>query len=312
MEIAVSLSFGLLIFLAVLIFLPTSATDRKEIKLRLEAVSKLSRDDFVVDEELNKPLYERFIKPTIDNLAARARKLLPKKNEQKNLGIHPDKLKGKLRQAGIRLESSEYRAIQLLSLGSAFILIFIISLFLTRNLLNSLGAAIIGLYLIYVIMRFSLASKVTKRKEVISRQLPDVLDMLSVSVEAGLGLEQAMLQVINHFNGPLIDELSISYREITLGRTRRAALLQLGERVGVEEVMSFCRAIVQAGEMGISVKNVLRAQAQMNRQTRRNKIEEKAMQVSVKILLPMAFFIFPVIFIVLLGPAVVSLMENFL
>lgn len=312
MELALSLGFGLLIFLIVVLYTPAFSNEKKEIKLRLETVSKMSKDDFIIDEELNKPLYERFIKPLLDGLIIRARKLLPQKNEQKLMSKQDDKLKSKLRQAGISLDSNEYRAIQLLSLTVAFFLILIISLITTRNMLNSFVFAILGLYLVFVIMRFRLASRVTVRKELMSRQLPDVLDMLSVSVEAGLGLEQAILQVINHYKGPLIDELSIAYREISLGRTRRDALLQLGERSGNEEVKSFCRAIVQAGEMGISVKSVLRAQAQMMRQTRKNKIEEKAMQVSVKILIPMAFFIFPVIFIVLLGPAVVSLMENLL
>ncbi|KGP75169.1 hypothetical protein JT05_12180, partial [Desulfosporosinus sp. Tol-M] len=111
--------------------------------------------------------------------------------------------------------------------------------------------------------------------------------------------------------GPLVDELSIAYREMTMGRTRREALLDLGERSGVEEVQSFARAVVQAGQMGISIKNVLQSQAEVIRQARRNKIEEKAMKISVKILIPMTLFIFPVIFIALLGPAAVNIYNQF-
>ena len=141
-------------------------------------------------------------------------------------------------------------------------------------------------------------------------QLPEVLDMISVSVEAGLGLEQAMIEVVKNFDGPLIDEIAITNREMAMGRTRADALLLLGERCGIEEMQNFTRAIVQATQMGIAVKNVLRSQSEYMRQTRKNKVEEKAMQVSVKILLPMAGFILPVIFIVLLGPAAVKIMDT--
>jgi tight adherence protein C len=136
--------------------------------------------------------------------------------------------------------------------------------------------------------------------------------MLSVSVEAGLGLEQSMLYDVNNFEGPLIDEISVSNREMAMGRSRRDALLNLGDRCEIDEVKTFVRAIVQAGELGISIKNVLRSQAAFIRQSRKNKIEEKAMQISVKILIPMVLFIFPVIFIVLLGPAVVNIIGSFM
>jgi len=138
-----------------------------------------------------------------------------------------------------------------------------------------------------------------------------VWDMLRFRVEAGLGLEQAMIHVVNNFVGPLIDEIAVSNREMALGRNRRDALLILGDRCELEEMKTFVRAIVQAGEMGISIKNVLRSQSAYMRQSRRNKIEEKAMQISVKILIPMVLFIFPVIFIVLLGPAALSIITYF-
>jgi tight adherence protein C len=138
-----------------------------------------------------------------------------------------------------------------------------------------------------------------------------VLDLLSLNVEAGLGFEQALLHVIEHFDGFLIDELMITHREITMGRTRREALTLFAERCGLNEVKSFVGAVIQAGQMGIPLKNVLRTQAAAMRTSRKNKIEEKAMKISVKILLPMVLFIFPVLFIVLLGPAVVKIINQF-
>lgn len=143
------------------------------------------------------------------------------------------------------------------------------------------------------------------------RQIPDVLDMISVNVEAGLGFEQAILHVINNFEGPLIDEFTITYREMTMGRSRKEALQQLGIRCNIEDMKTFTGAVIQAGKLGISLKNVLRTQAAAIRQSRREKIREKAMKISIKMLLPMVMFIFPVIFIMLMGPAMIKIMDMF-
>jgi tight adherence protein C len=110
--------------------------------------------------------------------------------------------------------------------------------------------------------------------------------------------------------GPLVDELAVTYREMSMGRTRRDALYLLGERIDVEEVRSFTAALIQAGQLGIPIKNVLQAQASAIRQSRRTKVQERAAKVSTKILLPMLVFIFPVLFIVLMGPTVLNLMSS--
>lgn len=169
---------------------------------------------------------------------------------------------------------------------------------------------IMGAYGSFVALRFHLAKSITKRREIMERQLPDILDMLSVNVEAGLGFEQAMLHVINNFEGPMIDEFTITYREMSMGRDRAVALQLLGERCGIEDMKNFTGAVIQAWKLGISLKNILRTQATAIRQSRRNKVEEKAMKISVKILIPMVMFIFPVIFIMLLGPALINIMET--
>jgi tight adherence protein C len=267
----------------------------------------------VLDEDMNKPLSDRFIKPMLTGLIFQIKKVIPESNNKNDTGVQQlDKLRKNLRQAGLQIDSNEYRAVQILVIISVALLLGIMALIITGRSQPALLFILVGGYLGYVGLRFYISRRITNRRESISRQLPEVLDMLSVSVEAGLGLEQAILHVNNHFKGPLIDELSIAYREMSMGRTRRDALLALGERSDVEEVNSFVRAVVQAGQMGISIKNVLRSQAEFMRQTRRNKVEEKAMQVSVKILIPMAFFIFPVIFIVLLGPAAVAIYNQFM
>jgi tight adherence protein C len=262
---------------------------------------------------LNKPITERLIKPFAERFVNGIKKISPQTNLDNEPGDErTTKLKLMLRKAGMKFTVSEYRVFRIIVLSVTAVTIGFVVFIITRNLTFAVLGSFFGVYLAYVVLRFRLASRVTSRKQSMQAQLPEVLDMISVSVEAGLGLEQAMIEVIKTFNGPLVDEIAITNREMTMGRSRNDALLLLGDRCDFEEMQTFTRAIIQASQMGIAVKNVLRTQAEYMRQTHKNKIEEKAMKVSVKILIPMAFFILPVIFIVLLGPAAISIMEAFI
>jgi tight adherence protein C len=313
MEVFIAVTFGILVFCVLLIWFSPSGLKSDQIKRRVTAVTDSGKPVNILDDEMNKPLSERLIKPLINSLILQIQNILPERTSQKGAGRQKtDELKKQLRQAGIHLDISEYLAVQILVAAVTAILFGILAIIISSSVRSVMPAALFGAALGYVGLRFYLTKRINNRQESMRRQLPDVLDMLSVSVEAGLGLEQAMLQVTNQFRGPLVDELSIAYREMSMGRSRREALLSFGERCEVEEVKSFARTVVQAMQMGISIKNVLQSQAEVIRQTRRNKIEEKAMQISVKILIPMAFFIFPVIFIVLLGPAAVSIYNQFI
>jgi tight adherence protein C len=212
-------------------------------------------------------------------------------------------------RAGFTIGTAEYTLIRFLVIAGLGVLLAAGAFLLTKEASSMTPGLLLGLFLGYVIMRYHLALTITKRRGDMERQLPDVLDLLSLSVEAGLGFEQALYHIINHFTGPLIDELSITYREISMGRTRRDALTYLGERCDIGDIKSFAGALVQSSQLGISLKNVLRSQSTAIRQAKKNKIEEKAMKISVKILVPMVLFIFPVVFIVLLGPAILNIME---
>lgn len=308
--ILLSLLFGGLMFYGLIFLFQKRKEQKDDIRRRVKEIARLYRKEAVLSEEMSKPLSERLFKPMLQGTLSGLRKFVPEKTESSK-GKQSEKLKLKLRSAGIQMEPNDYQLLQLLVITGATVFAGVIAFVLTWETKAALIGVFIGLYGGYVVLRFRLIGMISKRKEAMSRQLPEVLDMLSVSVEAGLGLEQAILHVINNFKGPLIDELSVTSREMSMGRSRRDALLLLGDRCELDEVKSFARAIVQAGQMGISIKNVLRSQSEFMRQTRRNKIEEKAMQVSVKILIPMVIFIFPVIFIVLLGPAAVNIYETF-
>ena len=172
-------------------------------------------------------------------------------------------------------------------------------------MMSALGGILSG----YIISRFVLASRVTRRQNLLEKQLPGFLDLLSVCVEAGLGFDQAIQYVCHEYKGELSDEFKVVQRDISLGSTRKQALMSLCQRVTSSQMTTFTAAVLQADEMGISLKNILNAQSRNVRLAYKNKIEEKAQKLSTKILIPMLIFIFPVIFIILLGPAVPGIMK---
>jgi tight adherence protein C len=158
---------------------------------------------------------------------------------------------------------------------------------------------------------FWLAQRMSARQRTFARGLPDVMDLLSVSVEAGLGFDAALARVSERFPPPISTEFGRTLREIQLGRPRAEALRAFSSRVGLHELEAFVTAIVQADELGIGIANVLRVQSDQMRTFRKQKAQEKALKTPIKMLFPLVFFIFPAIFVVLLGPAVLSFAKTF-
>src|SRR3954453_19000461 len=150
-----------------------------------------------------------------------------------------------------------------------------------------------------------------ERSERLQRDLPDAIDLLTISVESGLGFDAALQQVARNTDGPLADELSRVLREMQIGQGRADALRALGERTNVTDVRTFVGAMVQADSFGIPVAQVLRVQSAEIRVKRRQRAEEKAQQVPVKITIPLIFCILPTLFIAVMGPAVLNIMDSF-
>lgn len=309
----IAISLGILIFCCILITLQSYGEQYDAVQRRLDGISNSSKNGYAQDDELSLPFFERIMKLFIKPFMTKIKKSFVKNPNQGILfkNFKNDKLKKNVYQAGLTMDFHEYQIMRFLVLLGMAMIAFVVALFLKQSLLYCLIAALIGVYVGYVVLRFHLASRISKRRTSMERQLPEVLDLLSVNVEAGLGFEQAIAHVIDNLEGPLVDEMTITYREMSMGRSKRDALLIFGDRCDINEVKSFVGAIVQAGELGISIKNVLRSQAAAMRRNRRNKIEEKAQKISIKILLPMVMFIFPVIFIILMGPAVIKVMQQF-
>jgi tight adherence protein C len=150
-----------------------------------------------------------------------------------------------------------------------------------------------------------------RRREEIKAELPDALDLLAVSVEAGLGFDGALVKLTEHMDGPLAEEFSLTLGEMRIGESRQDALKKFAERAATPEVSSFTRAIIQADQLGISLGRLLRVQAADSRLKRQAAAEEKAMKSPIKMLFPTVLFIFPAMFIVVLGPAFLNLMKIF-
>ncbi|WP_160664345.1 type II secretion system F family protein [Pseudarthrobacter sp. ATCC 49987] len=154
-------------------------------------------------------------------------------------------------------------------------------------------------------------SHAQKRRAAIQQELPNALDQMLISVQAGLGFEAAMGRTGKNGTGPLADEFVRTLQDIQVGRSRKEAYLAMADRVDVADLRSFIRSIVQADAYGIAIAKVLKSQAQEMRTKRRQRAEEHAMKIPVKILFPLIFCIFPTLFIILLGPAVMNIIAAF-
>jgi tight adherence protein C len=152
--------------------------------------------------------------------------------------------------------------------------------------------------------------KAQARQHEIRKALPFTLDLISISVEAGMALDGAMAIVQEKSVGPMADELGLTLREIRLGKGRNDALVDMGDRIGLEELKSFVTAVTYIARLGGSLVDVIRIQAQAMRIKRRQRAEEKAMKTPVKIMIPLVLFIFPSMFIVILGPAFITMVEQ--
>jgi tight adherence protein C len=159
----------------------------------------------------------------------------------------------------------------------------------------------------YMVVPFIVGSRARRRADAVVATLPDALDLLAVSVEAGLGFDGAVAKLTEHMEGPLTDEFSIALGEMRIGESRPEALKRLATRIDTPEIAAFVRALIQADQLGISLGRILKLQAQDTRNKRQAAAEEKAGKAPIKMIFPTAMFIFPSMFIVVLGPAMIGL-----
>lgn len=268
---------------------------------RLKYIHLMYYRDGSFRTEEKKTFSERILYPLLTLMVQRIAVALPINAEER------ERLDKQLMMAGSQLKAKEYVAVTMITVLAMTIGgYFFSSVILHRP---PLLGALLGAYTGYTIRRFSLTSRITKRKEAIEDQLPNIIDLLSVSVTAGLAFEQALNYVTERCEGVFVDELRLVQQQLLLGRARKEAMKGLSERCNVDEVTTFVASVLQAEEVGISMQSILNSQSASIRQSHKQKVEEKAGKLPVKILLPIILFIFPVIFIVLLGPAVPGLLS---
>ena len=308
MPILIAAGTAVFFFCVIVLCFGKNAEKKDALRGRL---NRLTRDKYMTasagDGEQNRSFAERVLRPAMRRLI----RLLPAGLSRREKGNGNERKKKLLQQAGWTISPEEYAVLQVILMLGCGLLGLTLGLATKTAPLRIALYFFFGLFAAYAVLRYVTAAAVTRRKAAVEKQLPDMLDLLSISVAAGLGFERAMSYIIETMDGPLIDEFAVSYREMTLGRSRKDALSLLGERCGVDDLSAVTGALVQAGQLGIPIGNVLQSQATAIRRSRRSKVQEKAVKVSTKILFPMICFIFPVLLIVLLGPSVVMMIQEF-
>ncbi|MDD2715389.1 MAG: type II secretion system F family protein [Candidatus Wallbacteria bacterium] len=253
--------------------------------------------------ELQKSFKERVILPILHSFT--------KKSAKKTNRAKKEKLRMELAQAGnpFGLSAEEFMALRTV-LTLLFMFIGLLICFLLRQpMINFVMAGMISVILAMLMPNFYIKKQITFRKGMIQRKLPDVLDLLTVSVEAGLGFDSAMNKVVEKFEGPLADEFKVVLNEVKLGKKRRDALKDMANKMEVDDLSNFISSLIQAETLGVSLGNVLRIQSAQARQRRRQRAEEAAMKAPIKMLLPMVGCIFPCIFVIIGTPIVIGVYE---
>lgn len=283
------------LFMAAVAVLGQAFGQRAVVMARLEEYTEeVSLDP--VTEHLSQPFSQRVIRPLWNKLQHLGKRL---SSPERKLSYQ-----NKLVAAG---EPYGLDAEGLVVLKYGFMSGLAVAGFFVGTLTTAILLGIIG----YFIPDLLLTAWKNQRRDRILKSLPDMLDMLSVSVEAGLGFDAALQKVVEKIEGPLSSEFQRTLNEIKLGKPRREALKDLSVRLEVDDVSTFISSLIQADQLGVSIANVLRVQADQVREKRSQRAEEKAQKAPVKILIPLVFFIFPAIFIILLGPAVIQVIDIF-
>ena len=257
------------------------------------------------EEQVSGNVFERTLVPTAGRVGRRVFRLTP-------LDMYA-RVNRKLVLAGSPAGLDAERIVAFKIIGA--IVGIVLGIFLTTLLdfaffWDVVVIALVG-WMGYILPSMQVSSAAARRQKEIQRQLPDVMDLLTISVEAGLGFDSALTQVTKNVPGALAEELSRLLQEIQIGVGRAEAFRHLGERTDVPELQSFVLSMIQADLFGVSIANVLRSQSRELRQKRRQRAEELAQKIPVKLLFPMIFLVLPAMFIVLLGPGVIEIYRSF-
>jgi len=259
-----------------------------------------------IDAELEIPFFQRFFVPIFSGLIKSFSRFMPKIK-----GVEVSRIDKDLKMAGIYLQPREFMAARLIFIIGFIIFSFVFAGLSKFELPIKFLIVLFGVVTSLLLPKYLLQLLINTRQENIRLQMPDVMDLLSVSVESGMGFDGALIKIEERSKGPLVDELVMVHREISMGRTRREAFRNFAERTNVPEVKTFTGALIQAEHLGLPIKNVLKSQAQQLRLSRKQNAEKRAMKAPIKMMIPLILFIFPVVFIILLGPTIIQVTQTF-
>jgi tight adherence protein C len=255
--------------------------------------------------ELQQPFLERTLRPLAARLSGRVSRLATtsfSQTTEKRLAMAGNP--GDLRVAdwlGVKAVSSVVFAI-------LFFLVF--TFLLGTGIVLGVLLGVVGIAFGYIAPEFWLGRRVRARQHAILLQIPDALDLLTISVRAGLGFDAALGKVVEKLIGPLTDEFRRALAEVRMGKARRDALRDIVPRTEVTPLTNFIGAIIQAEQLGVSISKVLQVQSEQLRIERRQRAEQMAAQAPIKMLFPLVGCIFPSLFVVILGPAIILIIKN--
>lgn len=301
---AISITAGLSIFCLVRFLLDRRGQEERKLAERLKRLAHLYEKPNEASE-LELPFAERVIRPFLEVGGMFLRRVTPKRIMR---GIETGIIRA---GAPWGLTQSRWIVLRILS-GAVCPMVLCVVLAAVRGWDKGtlLATAVVALFS-NAIPKVLLERLAGGRKLRIEHELPDALDLISVSVEAGLSFDGALGKIVEKMDGPLSEEFKTTLGEMRLGATRKKALSNMGDRCGVPELTSFLASVIQAEELGVAITNVLRIQSMQLRDKRKQKAQEKAMKAPIKILFPLIFFIFPAIFVIILGPSVIRMIDIF-
>jgi len=267
----------------------------------LEAMTNAPKE---LTKELDQPFSERVLAPLLERFSGIGRRLTGSDSAQR--------IRHKLDLAGNPPGWTIDRVVAAKVLGAVAGLVIggLVAVVFAESLTTRLIITGIGLLVGFMSPNLYLYQKAYDRSARLLKELPDAIDLLTISVESGLGFDAAIQQVSRNTEGPLADEFARVLREMQIGQGRTEALRALAERTNLADLRSFVSSMVQADSFGIPIAQVLRVQSSEMRVKKRQRAEEKAQQVPVKITIPLIFFILPCLFIAVMGPAVLSIIDN--
>lgn len=309
MVILLTVMCSIVVFCLVLIISYNFGLKNNWKRKRIEGIKNLGESSGIKqtgeEKKSIKERYKQYLKSSKKKKAGKSKKKREKTNKKTSV------IEGMLEMTGTDLTVEQFSMLKIVLSAILMLVALIVCKILNLGMAYLiLAMAVVGLVAIILPGEW-LKAKAKKRKELLRQQLPDIMDLLVVSVEAGLGFDAALIRLYEKDKSELMTELMQATRDIQRGMSKKDAYEGLANRCEVKELTSFLTALVQADQLGISIKSVLKVQSENLRKDRKMRAEEKALKAPVTMLIPMVLFIFPVIFIVLLGPAALNIMDMF-